>query len=110
MNYISQWKDIETIGRVYFCFYFIFFTVEFKNKELYCINMNTCQSLLYRAINTFLGRSKRHESGGIVPHSKSEACIVGPAKHALEYNICVFKKLYWQKIQEQLQYIGLYTA
>lgn len=28
-----------------------------------------------------------------MPHNKSEACIVGPAKHALEYNICVFKKI-----------------
>lgn len=42
-----------------------------------------------------------------MPHNKSEACIVGPGKHALEYNICVFKKLYWQKIQGQLQYFGL---
>lgn len=42
-----------------------------------------------------------------MPHNKSEACIVGPGKHALEYNICVFKKLYWQKIQGQLQCFGL---
>lgn len=69
--------------------------------------MNTCQRELYRVINTFLGRSKDMKPKGLCLTIKVRHVLLAQQNMPWSIIFVYLKKLYWQKIQGQLQSFGL---